>query len=245
MRKILIVGATSAMAEACARLWTQRGDQLYLAARNDKQLQSIAADLKTRGAQRVGAKVFDANDFAQHAALLADATRFMDGLDTVLIAHGTLSDQERAQTDVNYALGEITTNGTSVVALMSIAGEQLAAQGHGAIAVISSVAGDRGRQSNYVYGSAKALVSAFASGLRQRLAKKGVHVVTIKPGFVDTPMTAHLKKGALWAKPDQVARDISQAIDKGRTVVYTPGFWRFIMLIIKHIPEFVFVKISL
>lgn len=245
MRKILIVGATSAMAEACARLWAQRGDQLFLAARNDKQLQSIAADLKTRGAQRVGAKVFDATDFAQHAALLAEATRFMDGLDTVLIAHGTLSDQERAQTDVNYALGEIATNGTSVVALMSLAGEQLAAQGRGAIAVISSVAGDRGRQSNYVYGSAKALVSAFASGLRQRLAKKGVHVVTIKPGFVDTPMTAHLKKGALWAKPDQVARDISQAIDKGRTVVYTPGFWRFIMLIIKHIPEFLFVKISL
>lgn len=245
MRKILIVGATSAMAEACARLWAQRGDQLFLAARNDKQLQTIAADLKTRGAQRVGAQVFDATDFSQHANLLAEATRFMDGLDTVLIAHGTLSDQERAQTDVNYALGEIATNGTSVVALMSIAGEQLAAQGRGAIAVISSVAGDRGRQSNYVYGSAKALVSAFASGLRQRLAKKGVHVVTIKPGFVDTPMTAHLKKGALWAKPDQVARDISQAIDKGRTVVYTPGFWRFIMLIIKHIPEFVFVKISL
>ncbi|MBI5926248.1 MAG: SDR family oxidoreductase [Aquabacterium sp.] len=245
MRKILIVGATSAMAEACARLWAQRGDQLFLAARNDKQLKSIADDLKTRGAQRVGTKVFDATDFAQHAALLADATRFMDGLDTVLIAHGTLSDQERAQTDVAYALGEIATNGTSVVALMSIAGEQLAAQGRGAIAVISSVAGDRGRQSNYVYGSAKALVSAFASGLRQRLAKNGVHVVTIKPGFVDTPMTAHLKKGALWAKPDQVARDISQAIDKGRAVVYTPGFWRFIMLIIKHIPEFVFVKISL
>lgn len=245
MRKVLIVGATSAMAEACARLWAQRGDQLFLAARNDKQLQSIAADLKTRGAQRVGAKVFDATDFTQHAALLAEATRFMDGLDTVLIAHGTLSDQERAQTDVNYALGEIATNGTSVVALMSLAGEQLAAQGRGAIAVISSVAGDRGRQSNYVYGSAKALVSAYASGLRQRLAKKGVHVVTIKPGFVDTPMTAHLKKGALWAKPDQVARDISQAIDKGRTVVYTPGFWRFIMLIIKHIPEFLFVKISL
>jgi len=183
--------------------------------------------LKTRGAQRVEGKVFDANQFDQHAALLADATRFMDGLDTVLIAHGTLSDQERAQTDVAYALGEITTNGTSVISLMTLAGEQLAQQGQGAIAVISSVAGDRGRQSNYVYGSAKALVSAFASGLRQRLAKK------------------HLKKGALWAKPDQVARDISRAIDKGQSIVYTPGFWRFIMLIIKHIPEFIFVKIAL
>jgi short-subunit dehydrogenase len=245
MRKILIVGATSAMAEACARLWAQRGDRLFLAARNGAQLQSIADDLQARGAQKVGRQVFDATDFGQHAALLAEATRFMDGLDTVLIAHGTLSDQERAQQDVAYALGEITTNGTSVVSLMTLAGEQLAAQGRGAIAVISSVAGDRGRQSNYVYGSAKALVSAFASGQRQRLAKKGVHVITVKPGFVDTPMTAHLKKGALWAKPDQVARDISQAIDKGRTIVYTPGFWRFIMLIIKHIPEFLFVRISL
>ena len=245
MRKILIIGGTSAMAEACARLWAQRGDHLFLAARSEGQLQSVVDDLKSRGAQRVGSKVFDANQFEQHAALFADATRFMDGLDTVLIAHGTLSDQERAQTDVNYALSEISTNGTSVIALMSVAGEQLALQGRGAIAVISSVAGDRGRQSNYVYGSAKALVSAFASGLRQRLSKKGVHVITVKPGFVDTPMTAHLKKGALWAKPDQVAKDISQAIDKGRTIVYTPGFWRLIMLIIKHIPEFVFIKLSL
>lgn len=245
MRKILIVGATSAMAEACARSWAQRGDQLFLAARNAKQLQSIADDLQTRGAKKVGSKVFDAMQFDQHAALLADATRFMEGLDTVLIAHGTLSDQDKAQKDVAYALDEIATNGTSVVSLMSLAGEQLAAQGRGAIAVISSVAGDRGRQSNYVYGSAKALVSAFASGLRQRLSKKGVHVITVKPGFVDTPMTAHLKKGALWAKPEQVARDITRAIDKGGTIVYTPGFWRMIMLIIKHIPEFVFIKISL
>ena len=245
MRKILIVGATSAMAEACVRACAQRGDQLYLAARNALQLQSIADDLKARGAQKVGTKVFDANLLEQHAVLLADATRFMDGLDTVLIAHGTLSDQERAQQDVAYALGEIATNGTSVVSLMTLAGEQLAAQGRGAIAVISSVAGDRGRQSNYVYGSAKALVSAFASGLRQRLAKRGVHVITVKPGFVDTPMTAHLKKGALWAKPEQVARDITRAIDKGGNIVYTPGFWRLIMLIIKHIPEFVFVKIAL
>lgn len=245
MRKILIVGGTSAMAEACARLWAQRGDALFLAARNEAQLKAVVDDLKVRGANKVGSQVFDANQFDQHAKLLAEATRFMGGLDTVLIAHGTLTDQSRAQADMAYALAEIGTNGTSVVSLMGLAGEQLGQQGHGAIAVISSVAGDRGRQSNYVYGSAKALVSAFASGLRQRLAKQGVSVITVKPGFVDTPMTAHLKKGALWAKPDQVAKDISRAIDKGGNVVYTPGFWRLIMLIIKHIPEFVFVKISL
>ena len=246
MNKVLIIGATSAIAEACARVWAQRGDRVFLAARGAQQLQSVADDLRTRGAGFVGHRVFDATHFAEHAALLAEATQAMGGLDTVLIAHGTLSDQPRAQTDVAYALKEIEINGASVVALMTLAGEQLAAQGRGCIGVLSSVAGDRGRQSNYVYGSAKALVSAFASGLRQRLHKVGVSVVTIKPGFVDTPMTAHLPKGGpLWAKPEQVARDIVGGMDKGRSVVYTPGFWRLIMLIIKHIPEFVFVKLKL
>ena len=150
MRKILIVGATSGMAEACARLWAQRGDHLFLAARNSSQLQSVCDDLRARGATRVGHQVFDANDLGAHAALLSEATQTLGGLDTVLIAHGTLSDQERAQQDVAYTLQEIQTNGTSVVSLMTLAGEQFAKQGQGAIAVISSVAGDRGRQSNYV-----------------------------------------------------------------------------------------------
>jgi decaprenylphospho-beta-D-erythro-pentofuranosid-2-ulose 2-reductase len=245
MKKILIVGGTSAMAEACARMWAQRGDALFLAARNEKQLASVVDDLKARGAGRIGSQIFDANDFEKHGELLAEATAFMGGLDTVLIAHGTLTDQPRAQAEQTYAIREISTNGISVVSLMSLAGELFAKQGHGAIAVISSVAGERGRQSNYVYGSAKAMVSAFASGMRQRLSKQGVRVITIKPGFVDTPMTADFKKGPLWAKPEQVAKDISKAIDKGQSVVYTPGFWRLIMLIIKSIPEFVFVKLSL
>lgn len=245
MRKILIVGANSAIAQACARRWAQRGDALFLAARGAPQLQSLVDDLKVRGVKQIGSRVFDANQLADHADLLADATQALGGLDTILIAHGTLPDQPRAQSDVAYALAEINTNGTSVVSLMGLAAEQFEKQGQGAIAVISSVAGDRGRQSNYVYGSAKALVSAFASGLRQRLTKKGVSVTTIKPGFVDTPMTASFKKGALWAQPDQVAKDIVQAVDKGATVVYTPGFWRVIMLIIKHIPEFVFIKLTL
>ncbi|MGE5452635.1 MAG: SDR family oxidoreductase [Acidobacteriota bacterium] len=245
MRKILIVGANSAIAQACARRWAQRGDALFLAARGGPQLQSLVDDLRVRGVKLIGSKVFDANDLQNHAALLAEATQALGGLDTVLLAHGTLTDQARAQADVPYALAEMATNGTSVVALMTLAGQQFEAQGRGAIAVISSVAGDRGRQSNYVYGSAKALVTAFASGLRQRLAKKGVSVTTIKPGFVDTPMTAAFKKGALWAQPDQVARDIVRAVDQGASVVYTPGFWRVIMLIIKHIPEFVFIKLTL
>src|SRR5690606_24268245 len=166
-------------------------------------------------------------------------------IDVVLVAHGTLTDQERAQKDVGYALQEVSVNGVSVLSLLTALAPVLEAQGHGTLAVISSVAGDRGRQSNYVYGSAKAMVTAFLPGLRQRLAKQGVNVLTIKPGFVSTPMTAHLPQGPLWGKPEAVARDISRAIDRGRGQIYTPGFWRLIMFIITHIPEFVFVKLKL
>lgn len=245
MKHILIIGATSAIAEACARLWAQQGHKLFLAARNETQLQAISADLRTRGATHVDHQAFDALALDQHAALLAAARAALGGLDTILIAHGTLSDQARAQEDVDYALREIATNGTSVVSLMTLAAQHLEAQGHGCLGVISSVAGDRGRQSNYVYGSAKALVSAFASGLRQRLSKRGVAVVTIKPGFVDTPMTAAIKKGALWAKPDQVARDITRAMDGAGGDLYTPRFWWLIMFIIRQVPDAIFRRLSL
>ena len=246
MKKILIVGATSAIAEACARQWAARGDQVFLAARNEGQLQSIVADLSTRGARSPGSQVFDANQFDQHAALLDTAAAHMGGLDTVLISHGTLSDQARAQGDVDYMLREVGTNGLSVAALLTHVANRFEQQGHGAIAVISSVAGDRGRQSNYVYGAAKSFVSEFTSGLRQRLAPKGVSVITIKPGFVDTPMTAHLPKGGpLWAQPGKVAAEIVKAADGRGGVIYTPGFWRLIMFVIRHIPETIFTKLKL
>jgi short-subunit dehydrogenase len=119
------------------------------------------------------------------------------------------------------------------------------AQQQGSIAVISSVAGDRGRASNYLYGSAKAAVSTFLSGMRQRLEKRGVNVLTVKPGFVDTPMTRDFKKSALWAKPEEVARGIVRAIDRRKAVVYLPWFWSIIMLIIKHVPEFMFKRTKL
>ena len=138
MRKILIVGAASGIAEACGRLWAQRGDQLFLAARNAQALQALSADLATRSGKAVGTRVFDANQLDQHAALLEDATQALGGLDTVLIAHGTLTDQARAETDTGYALAEIGTNGLSVIALMGLAAQQFERQGRGCIAVISS-----------------------------------------------------------------------------------------------------------
>lgn len=245
MRKVLIVGATSAIAEAVARLLAAQGDLLYLVGRRAEALEAIAADLRVRGAARVQTEVMDANAIERHASLLDHADVALGGLDTVLIAHGTLSDQAACQQSVALTFQELHTNALSVIALLTLIANHFEAQRVGTIAVISSVAGDRGRQSNYVYGTAKAAVSTFLSGLRQRLYKSGVQVVTIKPGFVDTPMTRDFSKGLLWAKPEQVARDIVRAMEKRKDVVYTPGFWWAIMQLIKSIPEFVFRRLSL
>ncbi|WP_347986880.1 SDR family oxidoreductase [Methylomonas sp. AM2-LC] len=245
MKKILIIGATSAIAEAAARNWAQTGDQLFLVARSTSKLVNLAADLEVRGSTKVGLLSLDVNDFAAHTAMLDTAEETLQGLDTVLIAHGTLSDQAACQQSVDLTLQEIQTNALSVVALLTQIANRFEARKSGTIIVISSVAGDRGRQSNYVYGSAKALVTAFTSGLRQRLQKSGITVLTIKPGFVDTPMTADFKKGPLWASAEKVAKDIVNAANGKNGIFYTPWFWLWIMLIIKHIPEFVFVKLKL
>ena len=245
MKRVLIIGATSAIAEAAARQWAVQGASLFLVGRQAGRLDNIAADLRVRGAKQALTFAMDATDHAAHEAMLAAAQSALGGVDVVLIAHGTLPDQKACEASVELALREIDTNGLSVIALATRLANLMEAQGSGTIAVISSVAGDRGRQSNYVYGAAKGMVTRFLQGLRNRLAKKGVQVLTIKPGFVDTPMTADFKKGALWAQPEDVARGILTAIEKGKDEVYLPGFWRLIMLIIRHIPERIFKKLSL
>jgi decaprenylphospho-beta-D-erythro-pentofuranosid-2-ulose 2-reductase len=245
MSGTLIIGATSAIAEATARILAARGEPIYLVGRNNAKLAAIAADLSVRGSPRVGFEVLDANDLVAHEPMLERADQFLSGMDKVVIAHGTLSDQAACEDSVSLTLQEIKTNGLSVVALLTRIANRLAQRQMGSITVISSVAGDRGRRSNYVYGSAKALVTAFLSGLRQRLRESGVNVITVKPGFVDTPMTASFKKGALWAKPDSVAAGIVRAIDRKSQVVYLPGFWWVIMLIIKSIPEGIFARLKL
>lgn len=245
MQKVLIIGATSAIAEAFARLCAARGDALFLVGRKAQRLEEIAADLRVRGAAQVDCGVLDATDHAAHAATLAAAESALGGLDVALIAHGTLPDQKACEASVELTLREIDNNALSVIALATLLGARFEAQGRGALAVIGSVAGDRGRQSNYVYGAAKGMVALFLQGLRNRLAKKGVQVLTVKPGFVDTPMTAAFKKGALWAQPDDIARGILAALAAKKDVVYLPGFWRLIMLIIRLIPERIFKKLSL
>jgi len=246
MKKILIIGATSAIAEATARRYAARGDALFLVARDSGHLRDVAADLAVRGAMRTGTATLDVTDFSAHEAMLDAAERELGGLDVVLIAHGTLSDQAQCQTSVEALRREFDINAVSTLALLTTLANRLEARRSGTLAVISSVAGDRGRQSNYVYGSAKAAVTTFLGGLRQRLAKAGVNVLTVKPGFVDTPMTASIpNKGALWAKPDAIADGIVKAIDGGRNIVYLPWFWRWIMLVIRHIPEPLFKKLKL
>jgi short-subunit dehydrogenase len=246
MKKILIIGATSAIAEATARLFAARGDALFLVARNAEHLRLVAGDLGVRGAMRTATATLDVSDFGAHAGVLEAVARELGTIDVVLIAHGTLSDQSQCQDSVEALRREFDLNAVSTMALLTLLANRLEAQKHGTLAVISSVAGDRGRQSNYVYGSAKAAVTTFLGGLRQRLAKSNVDVLTIKPGFVDTPMTAAFPdKGALWAQPEQIAAGIVKAIDRRRNIVYLPWFWRWIMLVIRHIPEPLFKKLKL
>lgn len=245
MQKILIIGATSAIAEATAKQLAQKGACLYLFGRNRERLAQLGSDLKIRGASAVSYAAFDANDLDRHEAILDQAVAAMGGIDVALIAHGTLGDQKACEKNFERALSELHTNAISVISLLTHLANRFEAQGHGTIAVISSVAGDRGRQSNYVYGAAKGAVTIFLQGLRNRLCKSGVHVLTIKPGFVDTPMTASFKKGVLWAQPETIASGILKAIDRKRDEVYLPFFWRFIMAIIRSIPEALFKRASL
>jgi short-subunit dehydrogenase len=245
MQRVLIIGATSAIAEATARLFAARGAKLYLVARNTERLKDIGQDLLVRGANEVGHSALDVNHIDAHEGVLEAAWQKLGGVDIVLIAHGTLPDQKACEASVNVALEEFATNASSTIALLTPIANRMTASGQGTIAVISSVAGDRGRASNYLYGAAKAAVSEFLSGLRQRLAKQGVNVLTIKPGFVDTPMTREFRKGALWATPEAVASGICRAIDRRRAVAYLPWFWMGIMLVIKHIPEAIFKRVKL
>jgi decaprenylphospho-beta-D-erythro-pentofuranosid-2-ulose 2-reductase len=243
MQRVLIIGASSAIAMATARLLAARGDQLVLAGRNEERLQLLAQDLRLRGAAGVELQHFDARAETDYASFAAEA--WGSGVDLMLIAHGSLPEQLAVQDDPVATQRALQVNAVSVVAMLAAFAGRFEARGKGSIVVISSVAGDRGRQSNYLYGAAKGMLTVYMQGLRNRLSKQGVGVLTVKPGFVDTPMTADFDKGLLWAQPEAIASGILAAVKKGRAVVYLPGFWRYIMLLIKLIPERLFIKLSL
>ena len=244
-RRVLICGATSAIANEAARCFAASHDMLFLAARDPDKLGAIADDLRVRGASRVETSVIDFNDTTRHQGLIDECVQRLGGIDAVLIAHGTLPDQRACQASFEAARAELQTNFLSVVSLLTVAGNHCERQRAGVIAVISSVAGDRGRQSNYVYGAAKGAVSIFLQGLRNRLHPSGVRVITIKPGFVDTPMTADFAKNVLWADAATVGRGVYRAMSRGADIVYLPWFWRPVMLLIRLVPERLFKRLKL
>lgn len=244
-KNILIIGATSAIAEATARLWAADGAQLYLLARNPTKLQLVAQNLLSRGAQ-VRFAVLDANDIEQHCAVFEEAFRHYPRVDVVVIAHGVLPDQKNCEGSVQHTLESLQVNAVSTVAMLTVLANRMQVQGSGVIVVIGSVAGDRGRKSNYVYGSAKALLATFLEGLAGRMQQAGVGIINIKPGFVDTPMTSHFQKGLLWAKPEAIARIIQARANAGQSGgFYAPRFWWLIMLVIKHIPSRILYRLNL
>jgi short-subunit dehydrogenase len=242
---IIIIGATSSISYETAKLFASAGANLFLVARSSDHLEIIAADLRARGAGRVETYQLDVNEFEKHEMIFDAAINAFGTLDLLFIAHGTLSDQRACENDPSKTMQEFHTNLLSTVSLFTIAANIIEQQRKGMIAVISSVAGDRGRGSNYVYGAAKAGLSTFTSGLRNRLRKSGVHVLTIKPGQVDTPMTVSYKKTLTWTRPEVVAKDIITAMKKRDDVLYTPHYWRWIMLVIRTIPEPVFKRLKL
>ena len=243
-RKILVLGATSGIAEATCRIWAAEGASLFLVARNAEKL-AVVADLKTRGALYVDTAVADLDDVTQHASLLAHAINSLTGMDVAFLAHGILGDQGRAEEDFGTAAQILHTNFISAVSLLTWLANFCVQRHTGVLAVISSVAGDRGRRSNYLYGSSKAGLTAFLDGLRNRVDREGVTVLNIKPGPVKTAMTSTMAGSEKFADVNKVAQTIAKAIEKRADELYVPFQWGPIMFVIRHIPERVFKKLNL
>ncbi|MGA8148250.1 MAG: SDR family oxidoreductase [Gallionellaceae bacterium] len=242
--EILILGATSAIARATAAAFAGRGDALYLASRDEEELRRIASDLQLRYGVEVHHALFDAEATDTHEAFFQSVLAAMPNLSGVVLAFGYLGDQQAAR---SFSVGAkvIARNFTGAASILSLCADYFEPLKHGFIIGISSVAGDRGRQSNYVYGAAKGALSLYLQGLRNRLYASGVRVITVKPGFVDTAMTYGLPGLFLVASPQSVGRSIVRALGKSADVIYLPWFWRYIMLIIKHIPEPIFKRMKL
>lgn len=246
MKKIVLIGATSAIAGRCARLWLEKQPtDLTLVGREAQCIERVAKDFKVRSPQSV-IRVVEA-DFLNPEAInttVEDIAK-LGRVDIVLIAHGSLPDQTDCQNDLQSCCSTLEINGVSPVLYAEAFAKVMEKANHGTIALIGSVAGDRGRKSNYVYGAAKGLVTRYAQGLQHRFAGGGVKVVLIKPGPTDTPMTAHLKvKGAKLAPVEGVARQIVDGVEAGKPVIYVPGKWRLVMMVIRHLPAFIFNKMD-
>ena len=245
MKKVVILGATSGIALEVERQLARQACELLLVGRSAGRLAELQADLSIRGAQQVFTYAADLACVQQHAAIFDFVRRTFPDFDTVLLAYGSMYNQKDSETSVDILLEELQVNFVSATAILTLFAADLERRRSGCLAAITSVAGDRGRRSNYVYGSAKGALSLFLQGLRSRLHPAGVRVLTIKPGPVQTPMTDHLANSARFADPEQVARDIVSALERrSPDVLYTPRVWRYVMKVVQEIPETVFKRLS-
>jgi short-subunit dehydrogenase len=246
MRKVIILGATSGIAVEVQRQLAHRACELLLVARSPKRLAALRGDLLIRGAAQALTYSADLSSIAQHDGIFEFACRLFPNFDTVLLTYGSMHSQKDSETSIQVLLEELQVDFVSAAAILTLFVAELERRRTGCIAAISSVAGDRGRRSNYVYGSAKGGLSLFLQGLRSRLYPAGVRVITIKPGPVQTPMTDHLPNAAHRADPQKVARDIVRCLERrSPDVLYTPRIWRHVMAAVQLIPETVFKRLSL
>ena len=244
MKQVVILGATSGIALEVQRQLAHRTCEMLLVARSAERLAQVQSDLRLRGAPRVAVYAADLADISQHAGVCAFASSAMPDFDTVLLAYGSMHDQKLAATSIELLTEELQVDFVSAAAILTRFAADLERRHSGCIAAITSVAGDRGRRSNYIYGSAKGALALFLQGLRARLYPSGVRVITIKPGPVRTPMTDQFPNRVRFASPRRVASDITRALARrSPDVLYTPGIWRYIMLGVRLIPEAIFKRL--
>jgi len=240
----VILGASSSMARALVKRLAERGAALVLAGRDMDDLKATAADAEARGAPFAEPMAVDVRDAATFAPVLERLAR-EDGALCAAVFVGSMPPQEVIDADPSMIAGVVTDSHAGPATFLQMLAPMIEERGMGTVVGVSSVAGDRGRIGNYVYGSAKAGFTTYLSGLRNRLARSGVHVVTVKPGMIDTAMTWEMDKLMFPVGPDKVAADILRAVEKKRNVIYTPWIWLWVMLVIRHIPEFIFKKMSI
>jgi hypothetical protein len=245
MKKIVIIGATSSIAEHCARIWVKDPIDLVLIGRNQQKLDLIAQDLRVRSPEsNITTKITNFEEPQAIEALISKLNQ--TAVDIALIAHGSLPEHQECQNDLALCKETLDINGLSPVLFAEAFASEMEKRNKGTLAIIGSVAGDRGRKSNYVYGAAKGLVARYAQGLQHRMAKTNVKVVLIKPGPTDTPMTSSIKaKNGALASVEEVSKSIVQGIHEGRSVFYVPSKWEWIMLIIRFLPASIFNKLEI
>lgn len=243
---ILILGATSAIAHSLAKKYANEGSHAFtLLGRNEQRLYSCALELKAIGDHQVDVQIVDFLNATSIIQIIDESIQKYGSIDIAVLAQGSLTEQEKAKKDLQYLKDEFMLNAMSIIIPAQYIGNHFKEIGKGILIGIGSVAGERGRKGNYAYGSSKSAIHTFLSGLRNDIGNEKIRIMTIKPGFVATPMTAHLKQSPLFVKPDYIAKEIMRGIEQGIDVMYIPSYWRLIMMIIRALPEKIFMKLNI